>query len=83
MGTRQASGQVPPLWFLPIRNSVVLNEDIEDRIIRVYAAAESTFAVVRWLLLQFSTHFLISIMGYSGAGKSHTMLSQDGVIAAA
>lgn len=56
----------------------MLNIDIFTR---AWTVGESTFAVVRGLLCPFYIPFLIAIMGFSNAGKSSTMLKQDGVIA--
>lgn len=69
----------PPSLFLHVRNhNNMLNLNIFTR---TWTAGERTFAVARGLLHPFYTPLLIAIMGYSNAGKSYTMLEQDGVIA--
>lgn len=73
----------PPLLFLRVRNPTS-DDDIPtgERFARIYSAGESTFAVARGLLRPFHKPFIIAVMGYSGAGKSYTVLGEDGVIAA-
>lgn len=72
----------PPLLFLRIRNPHGHDTPATESFARVYSVGESTFAVARGLLRPFCTPFLIAVMGYSNAGKSYTILGEDGIIAA-
>lgn len=72
----------PPLLFLRIRNPHGHDIPAPESFTRVYSLGESTFAVARGLLRPFCTPFLIAVMGYSNAGKSYTILGEDGIIAA-
>lgn len=73
----------PPLLFLRVRDPHGHDLPSPDVFARVYSAGEGTFAVARGVLRPFCTPFLIAVMGYSNAGKSHTILGADGILAAA
>lgn len=81
-----ASAPDRPRLYLRMRNSsgtkIAGDAAIFKKFTKAYTCGESTFRVSHGLISKLTTPFLIALMGYSGTGKSHSMLSEEGVIAA-
>lgn len=74
-----------PRLFLRMRNPPLKldpESEIFDRFAKIFIMGETTFRVANQVVSALHTPFLVVLMGYSGAGKSYTMLAEDGVIAA-
>lgn len=75
----------PPRLFLRIRNpplDIDTESEMFDRFTRIFVMGESTFRVAHQVVSSLHVPFLVVMMGYSGGGKSYTMLQEDGVVAA-
>lgn len=74
-----------PRLFLRMRNPPLQldpESEIFDRFAKIFIMGETTFRVANQVVSALHTPFLLVFMGYSGAGKSYTILAEDGVIEA-